>query len=227
MRILVVDDDRGISSFLKKALKNEGFEVDVASDGKRGSFLARTNEYDLIVLDNVLPEKSGSQVCAEVRGDGKTVPILMLSVKDNPGVKADLLDTGADDYLAKPFSFKELLARVRALLRRPHRTESEVIKVGDLVLDEKRYLVKYGPEEICLTPKEFALLGYLMRHQDEIVTRGAIIEHVWDMNADLLSNSIEAHVSNLRRKIASSGRPNFIRTIPSRGYMVTAKNQPH
>lgn len=220
MRILIIEDEQDIIKFLKPSLEAEYFTVDVAKDGKQGSFLARTNGYDLIILDNMLPEKNGIEVCREIREADKTMPILMLSVVSETGKKVDLLNAGADDYLTKPFSLDELLARVRALLRRPAKIEGEVLQIDDLVLDSKKYLVSRAKKAIYLTRKEFSLLEYLMRNQGVVLSRGMIMEHVWDMNADPFSNTIEAHVLSLRRKIDAHSENKLIQTVPCRGYRI-------
>lgn len=220
MRVLVIEDEKGIRDFLKKALSAELFTVDTAEDGGEGSLMARTNDYDLIILDNILPQKEGLRVCEEIRGAGKTVPILMLSVKSDPGAKVNLLNAGADDYLTKPFSLDELLARMRALLRRPRNMEGEILEIGDLFLDTKKHLVRRGDREIDLTRKEFILLEYLMKNAGVVLSRGMIMEHVWDANADLFSNTIESHMMNLRRKIDTKGNPKLIHTASGRGYKI-------
>lgn len=220
MKILIVEDEREIREFLKRSLKAESFEVDVAEDGERGSYLARTGGYDLVILDNVLPKKNGFEVCKEVRLAGVITPILMLSVRSGTGTKVDLLDAGADDYLVKPFSLDELLARIRALLRRPQRVEGDVLRAGDLTVDTRRQSVRKNGKDVYLTRKEFMLLEYLMRNRGTVLSRHMILEHVWDMNADPFSNTIEAHIMSLRKKIGSKGRRGFIRTVPGRGYVV-------
>lgn len=220
MRILIVEDNKDISNFLKVSLENECFAVDAANDGEKGSFLALTNDYDLIILDYVLPKKDGRQVCEEIRKAGKTVPILVLSVISEVPTKVDILNIGADDYLTKPYSFEELLARIKALLCRPKQIESEVLRIDDLILDTKKHLVKRGKKEIYLTRKQFMLLEYLMKNQGMVLSRGMIMEHVWDMNGDLFSNTIEEHISVLRRKIKSPKNRKLIHTIPGRGYKI-------
>ena len=220
MRLLIVEDNKDVSDFLKVSLKNECFAVDVASDGEKGCFLALTNDYDLILLDYVLPKKDGRQVCEEIRNAGKTVPILVLSVRSEVATKADILNIGADDYLTKPYSFEELLARIKALLRRPKQIESEVLRIDDLILDTKKHLVKRGKKEIYLTHKQFMLLEYLMKNQGMVLSRGMIMEHVWDMEGDLFSNTIETHISALRRKIKSPQKRKLIQTVPGRGYKI-------
>jgi two-component system copper resistance phosphate regulon response regulator CusR len=220
MRLLVVEDEEGIAVPLRASLEAESFVVDVAADGERGSFLARTNEYDLIVLDNMLPKKNGHTVCQEIRKDGKTMPILMLSVLTETETKVDLLNNGADDYLGKPFSFTELLARIRALLRRQSHITEEVLRVGDIVLEVQAHRVKRGGREIRLTRKEFILLEYFMRNPGIVLSRGKIMEHVWDINADPFSNTIEAHIRSLRQKMSLSNDKKFIHTFPGRGYKI-------
>lgn len=220
MKVLVIDDDKNISSFLKKALEEERFETDIAENGKDGIFLATTNQYDLIICDFVMPEKNGDEVCKTLRTEGITLPILMLSVKSEPNQKADLLNCGADDYLTKPFSLEELIARVRALLRRPSQIKSEIIKIDDLVIDPEKHQVTRGNKNIYLTLKEFMLLEYLAQYPGVVMSRGKIIKHVWDMNADLFSNTIEAHISNIRKKIDLPGHTKLVHTISGRGYKI-------
>jgi DNA-binding response OmpR family regulator len=220
MRILCVEDEKEISAFLKSNLEAECFSVDVAEDGEKGLFLAHTTNYDLIVLDNILPKKSGLEVCQEVRKKGKTMPILMLSVKSDTPTKVQLLNAGADDYLGKPFSLDELLARINALLRRPPSLENETLQVDDLVLDTKSCTVRRGRKEVYLTRKEFMLLKYLLRNTGTVLSRGMILEHVWDMDTDPFSNTIESHVASLRRKIDTAGKKKLIHTVPARGYRI-------
>jgi len=224
MRILLVEDEEKIVDFLKLSLSNECFVVDAAYDGERGSFLARTNDYDLIILDNVLPKKTGLEVCQEIRKEGKMVPSIILSVKSETDFKVKLLNAGADDYLSKPFSLEELLARMRALLRRPRKIEKEILKVSDLLLDKSRHVVERKGRDIYLTRKEFTLLEYLMKNAGNVLSRGMIMEHVWDMNADPFSNTIESHILSLRRKIDFKGAIKLIYTVPGRGYKIETRN---
>lgn len=221
MRILVIEDEEGIAKFLKAGLESEYFAVDLAEDGEKGSYLAKTNDYDMIILDNMLPKKNGAEVCQEIRATGKNTPIIMLSARGEMGIKVELLNKGADDYMTKPFSLEELLARIRALLRRPHYVSSEVLTIDDLVMDTKRHTVKRGEKEIYLTRKEFMLLEYLLKHRDSVVSRGMIMEHVWDMNADPFSNTIESHILNVRKKISAKGKKNLIHTLPGVGYKIS------
>lgn len=220
MRILVIEDEEGIASFLKSGLESEYFAVDIAEDGEQGSYLAQTNEYDMIILDNNLPKKNGGEVCKEIRASGKTTPIIMLSAVSALGVKVDLLNKGADDYLTKPFSLDELLARIRALLRRPATFTAEILAADDLTLDTKQHVVKRGDKEIYLTRKEFMLLELLMKKKGSVVTRGNIMEHVWDMHVDPFSNTIDSHILNVRKKIASDGKKDLIYTLPGIGYKI-------
>ena len=218
MRILLVEDSKEIINFLKPSLEAELFAVDVAEDGEKGSFLGRTNDYDLIILDIILPKKGGLEVCREIREKGKTAPIIVLSVKTETVTKIELLNAGADDYLIKPFSLEELLARIRALLRRPKQIEGDILELDDLTLDTKRCTVKRGKREAHLTRKEFMLLEYLLRNKGIVLSRGMIMEHVWDMNVDPFSNTIESHILSLRHKIDFSGKKKLIHTVSGRGY---------
>ncbi len=221
MRILLVEDEKEITDFLKPCLEAENFIIDTAKDGEKGSFLARTNDYDLIILDIGLPKKNGSQVCREIREENKNVPIIVLTVKSEIDNKLNLFNRGADDYVTKPFSFEELLARIRAVLKRPHQTEDEILAIDDLILDTRRHLVKRGAKEIYLTRKEFILLEYMIKNQGMVLSRGMIMEHAWDINADPFSNTIESHILKLRRKIDNKkNKRKLIHTIPGRGYKI-------
>ena len=220
MRILLIEDEPRIVDFLKPCLEAERFTVDCAADGELGLFLAKTNNYDLLIVDNMLPKKTGYEVCTELRLAGKTMPIIVLSVIAETGKKAGLLNAGADDYLTKPFSFEELLARIRALLRRPKEMKSETLRVDDLTLDAARHAVTRGGRRIHLTPKEFSLLEYLLRNRGNVASRGMILEHVWDMNADPFSNTVEAHILSLRRKLDADDGKKLIYTVHGLGYKI-------
>lgn len=220
MRILVVDDDQTIRKFLKTSLEAECFVVDTANDGRRGAELALSNPYDMIILDNVMPKKKGLQVCNEIRNHDISTPIIVLSVKSETTTKVEMLDAGADDYLNKPFSFEELIARIHALMRRPKQLEQDIVKKGDLVIDSKRHAVFCQDKEIRLTRKEFILLEYLIRNSGIVLTRGMIMEHVWDMNADPFSNTIDSHISSLRKKIQLPNQKGLIETVQGRGYII-------
>ena len=220
MRILVVDDEPEICTLLRRALTQHSFSVDVAQDGDKASSLARTNDYDAIILDNILPKKMGLQVCREIRAAGKTVPILMLSAIPESAVKVQLLDAGADDYLSKPFSMDELLARIRALLRRPKQISEDILTFADLILNTKAHTVYRAKKEIHLTPKEFMLLEYLLRNKGAVTTRSMILEHVWNMDTDPFSNTIESHILSLRRKLDGNYKGSLIQTVPGVGYKI-------
>ncbi len=220
MKILIIEDEKEIRDLLRRGLEGECFAVDEAENGEEGIALALQNDYDLIILDNIMPKKNGLEVCKEIRGNNKSVPIIMLSIKSEVTTKTNLLNAGVDDYITKPFSFDELIARVRALLRRPKELESEIMKVGDLELDVKNHIVKRGDKDIYLARKEFMLLSYLMKNKGVVVTRSMMMEHVWDMNADPFSNTIESHILNLRKKIDEKGKDKIICTVPGRGYRV-------
>lgn len=218
MRILIADDEPSVRILLQETLKNEGFAVDTADDGEHALSLARTNDYDVIVLDNRMPRRTGLEVVRTLRDEDNATPILMLSVLDDVRQKADLLNLGADDYLVKPYSHEELVARIRALLRRAKTLTHDTLTADDLVLDVKRHTAHRSNNELTLTNKEFTLLEYLMRNAGSVLTRGMIMEHVWDMNIDPFSNTIESHVASLRKKIEPPGAKKLIHTINGRGY---------
>jgi DNA-binding response OmpR family regulator len=220
MRILIIEDNYEIRNFLIESLAAESFAVDNAEDGEQGSYLAKTNEYDLIILDNNLPKKNGMTICNEIRRIGNDVPIIMLSVESGIDKKVLLLESGADDYMTKPFSYKELLARMKALLRRPKTIVRDALDAGELNIDCAKQKAFRSGKEIYLTRKEFALLEYLIRNKGSIVSRSTIMEHVWDIEGDPFSNTIETHVLNLRRKIDRSYKEKLILTVPGRGYMI-------
>jgi two-component system, OmpR family, copper resistance phosphate regulon response regulator CusR len=220
MRILIVEDEKEIRDFLKLGLESEYFAVDIAEDGEKGSYMARSNDYDLIILDNIMPRKTGREVVQELREDGKTTPIIMLSIQSETMNKVDLLNNGADDYLTKPFSFEELLARMNALLRRPKSINTEILTLDSLTVDCRKHKVFRNGCEVYLTKKEFMLLEYLLRHKGTVLSRGKIIEHVWDMNADPFSNTIESHILSLRKKVDLENETKLIHNVPSRGYKI-------
>jgi len=222
MRILVVDDDRRLCAVIKRGLLEEAYAVDLAYDGEEGAYLAEVNPYDLIVLDIMLPNKDGIQVCRELRAKKVNTPILMLTAKDTVEDRVNGLDTGADDYLVKPFAFNELLARVRALLRREGMSKSPELRVGDLTLNTLTRQVWRGQRPIELTTKEYVILEYLMRHPNVVVTRTMIEEHAWDYDFDSLSNLVDVYIRRLRRKIDSEGEDSLIQTVRGAGYRLKA-----
>jgi DNA-binding response OmpR family regulator len=219
MRILIVEDDVMLAGQIKKNLEAQSFAVDIATDGESGSYQARVNDYDVVILDDVLPNKKGIEVCRDIRSAGKTMPIIIISEKSDLQEKISLLHEGADDHLMKPFSFEELLARIQALLRRPAIKHQPVLNIEKIRLDCHNQQVIRGKRKVYLTRKEFALLEYLMRNKGSVVSRGMIMEHVWDEAVDPFSNTIESHILNLRKKIGPGSR-RLIHNIPGRGYKI-------
>jgi DNA-binding response OmpR family regulator len=217
MRVLVVEDERRMAAALQRGLQAEGFAVDLAHDGEDGLHLARQGEYDVVVLDIMLPRLSGYNVCKQLRAEENWVPILMLSAKDGEYDMADGLDLGADDYLTKPFSYVVLVARLRALLRRGAKQRPSILRAGDLSLDPARRRVARGETPVELTPREFALLEFLLRHHDEVVSKTEILEHVWD-TFDTDPNVVEVYVGYLRRKIDVPFSKNALQTVRGSGY---------
>jgi len=219
MRVLIVEDEKKMASFLERGLKEEHYTVDIAYDGEKGWEYAMTNDYDLLILDWMLPKMSGVELCHKFRKEGKITPVLILTAKDSVEDKIKGLDQGADDYLTKPFSFEELLARIRALLRRPpHMTDKTVLQCANLKLDLIKRQAWAGEQEISLSQKEFALLEFLMRHAGEVVSRTAIAEHVWDLHFDPMSNTIDVYINFLRKKIGETPSKSKIETIRGTGY---------
>jgi DNA-binding response OmpR family regulator len=221
VRILLVEDEPAAAQMLAKGLREQTYAVDLAADGEAALYQASINDYDLILLDVNLPGKDGLAVCRELRASGSTVPVLMLTARDAVQDRVAGLDTGADDYLTKPYAFHELLARVRAILRRGPALSSDTIAVADLVIDQKARSVRRGGSIIQLTAKEYALLEYLARRADEVVGRADIAEHVWDENFDPFSNLIEVYIQRLRRKIDDNHSQKLLRTRRGEGYMLT------
>lgn len=217
MRVLLIEDEEDLAAFIVSLLKKSGLAVDYASDGERGSFLARTNHYDLVITDYILPKLDGRSLIKEIRDDGRQMPILMLSVRQSAADKSDVLDVGADDYLSKPFSSEELLARVRALGRRSPNIKNRILTFRNLKLDPDTFRVSKGSQNIKLTNKEFSLLQYLMLNAEHVVSREILLDHVWDDEVDSFSNTVETHILRLRRKIESKGEK-IIHTVVGRGY---------
>jgi two-component system OmpR family response regulator len=220
LRILLVEDEVKMARAIRRGLEREGYAVDVSSDGDDALYRATEGEYDALVLDVMLPERDGFSVCRELRERGRWTPILILTARDAVEDRIRGLDAGADDYLVKPFAFGELLARVRAMIRRGASERPASIVVGDVELDPATHAVRRGGAAVDLTPKEFALLEFLMRHAGEVVTRPRILEHVWDMNFDGFSNVVDVYVSYVRRKLEMPFDRPFIRTVRGVGYMV-------
>ncbi|MFI7625559.1 response regulator transcription factor [Microbispora rosea] len=221
MRVLVVEDERRMAAALRRGLQAEGFAVDLAHDGNEGLHLARVGDYDVVVLDIMLPGLSGYNVCKQLRAEENWVPILMLSAKDGEYDMADGLDLGADDYLTKPFSYVVLVARLRALLRRGGGRRPSVLRAGDLSLDPAARAVARGEAPVELTPREFALLEYLMRRSGEVVSKPEILEHVWD-TYDTDPNVVEVYVGYLRRKIDTPFGRAALQTVRGAGYRLAS-----
>ena len=225
MRILLVEDEPASAQMLAKGLREQSFAVDIASDGDAATYQAEINDYDLIILDLLLPRKDGLTVCRELRSKGTSVPILMLTALDAVSDRITGLDSGADDYLVKPFDFHELLARARALLRRGPALHPDRIEVADLVIETRGRTVERAGRQLKLTAREYALLEYLARRQGEVVTRAEIAEHVWDESFDPFSNLIEVYVQRLRRKVDDGFEPRLIRTRRGEGYTLSARSE--
>lgn len=219
-RILIIDSDKVLLESLKMSLEAEAYAVDTVHDGEKGSYVARTNDYDVVLMDVLLPNKQGYQVCTDIRNAGKNVPILAISAVCDCEIKTKLLDAGADDYVTKPFSFDELRARLRALLRRPRHMLEKNLVIDNLSMDIDRQTVKRGKKDIYLTRKEFSLLEFLIKNRGRVVSRGMIMEHVWNLDSDPFSNTIEAHILNLRRKIETPRWKKLIHNVAGRGYKV-------
>jgi heavy metal response regulator len=220
MRVLVVEDEEKVASFIRKGLEEEHHAVDVALDGEEGLTMAQLTPYDVVVLDLMLPKLDGYRVLQRMRGEGVETPVLVLTARDGVGDKVRGLDLGADDYLTKPFAFEELLARVRALLRRGKPQRAPVLKVADLTLDPATRRVSRGGAPIGLTAKEFSLLEYMMRHPGQVLTRTRISEHVWDQSFDSYTNVIDVYVNYLRKKVDQGFDVKLIHTVRGVGYVL-------
>jgi two-component system OmpR family response regulator len=220
MRILIIEDDIDLRESVRLSLEAGGFAVDATSDGERGSYMARTTPYDVIVLDKNLPKKNGDAICDELREAGCTSFILMVSVHGNTRDRVIMLERGVDDYISKPFSFEELHARVHALLRRPQELKPDNLSIDTLELDRIHGVAKRNSQRIHLTRKEFSLLEYLLVNKGKILSRGMIMEHVWNSTTDPFSNTIESHIMNLRRKTEKGRQSRLIFNVPGRGYKI-------
>jgi two-component system copper resistance phosphate regulon response regulator CusR len=221
--VLLVEDEPRIAGFIAKGLRERAYAVDVARDGEEALYYASVNEYDLVILDVMLPIKDGYGVCRELRGSGFRSPILMLTARDAVDDRVAGLDAGADDYLTKPFDFKELLARLRALSRRSTQIRPEVIQVADLTLNPENHAISRAGKRIIVTAKEYALLEFLMLNQNRVVNREQIAQHVWDENFDPFSNIIDVYVRRLRTKIDAGFAQPLIHTRRGEGYILTAE----
>ena len=220
MKILIIEDDKEISEALKEGLEDEAYAVDTCLDGDEGYRTAMAEEYDLIILDVMLPSMNGFEVCQKLRAEKNKTPILMLTARGQSQDVVRGLDFGADDYLAKPFNFEVLLAHMRAILRRPNQKLEEVLRVGDLTLDPNTKQVTRAGDEIKLTTKEFAVLEYLMRNEGKVLSKEKIISNVWDFDADVLPNNVELFIMFLRKKIDKPYKTKLIQTVPGFGYKI-------
>jgi DNA-binding response OmpR family regulator len=225
MRILVVEDEHKIAGAIKRGLEQESYAADLAYDGDEGLSSALTDEYDVIVLDRMLPGLlDGVEIAKEIRANGVRTPIIMLTAKDKIGDRVEGLNAGADDYLIKPFAFEELLARIRALMRRPQDHIGNVLTIDDLSMDTQSYEVKRSGRRIQLSQREYALLEYLLRNQNRILSKANIISHVWDYDADILPNTLEVYIGYLRGKIEKPFRgPELVHTVRGFGYKLSVE----
>ena len=224
MKILLIEDEKKVASFIKKGLEEEYYTVDVAYDGKEGLRLSFSEEYDLMIMDVMLPLKDGFTLLKEIRAEKINTPVLMLTAKDTIENKVEGLDSGADDYLTKPFAFEELLARIRALLRRNENSKSVELKAADLVLDTQSHKVIRSGIEITLTPKEYSILEYLLRHKNHVVSRTLLSEHVYDYHFDSDTNVIDVYINKLRNKIDRQFDTPLLHTIRGVGYILKDNN---
>jgi len=223
VRILLVEDDSRVAGFVARGLREQTYAVDVARDGEEALHLAAVNEYDAVILDVLLPRKDGHAVCQQLRNEGFRVPILMLTARGAVDDRVAGLDCGADDYLTKPFDFRELLARLRALLRRPAGLRPGIVRVADLTLNTANHAVARAGQSISLTAKEYALLEFLVTNADRVMGRERIAEHVWDENFDPFSNLIEVYIRRLRAKVDAGFELPLIHTRRGEGYLLTAQ----
>lgn len=223
MRILLVEDEPHIADFVRRGLTEHGYSVDVATDGEEALAWPSVADFDVIILDVMLPIRDGVDVCRSLRSSGVRTPVLMLTARDAVEDRVRGLDSGADDYLVKPFAFTELLARIRALSRREPALIGTELRVGDVVMDTAARTAKRGDAEIRLTAKEFAILEYLMRHPDQVLSRTVIAEHVWNYDFDNATNVIDVHIKNLRKKVDEGFEPRLIQTVRGAGYRLAVR----
>lgn len=220
MRILLVEDEVKLAHAVKRALELQKYAVDVVNSGKEGLDFAIGEEFNLIILDIMLPGIDGIEICKRIRAAGIHTPVMMLTAKGQITDKVTGLDVGADDYMVKPFSFEELFARIRALVRRPTQTNEPILRARDLSLDPRTFVVKRGEKTIELSAKEFSLLEYLLRNKNTVLNKDQIITHVWDYDSDVLPSTIEVHIKHMRDKIDAKGEKSLIHTIRGRGYTI-------
>ncbi len=225
MKILVVEDDRKVAGFIEQGLREEGYAVDVAPDGDQATMLAHVYDYDLMILDVMLPKKTGLQVATELRREGRKTPILMLTARDSTEDVVRGLDAGADDYLTKPFKFDELLARVRALVRRGGASRTELLRYGPVELDRLRHKASVNSKRLDLTPKEFQLLEHFLLRPEEVVSRTDLLEKVWDLHFDPESNVVDVHVGNLRRKLHDAAEQDLLHTVRGVGFRLQSPDR--
>jgi DNA-binding response OmpR family regulator len=225
MKILVVEDDRKVAGFIEQGLREEGYAVDVAPDGDEATMLAHVYEYDLLVLDVMLPKKTGLQIAAELRREGRKTPILMLTARDATEDVVRGLDAGADDYLTKPFKFDELLARVRALVRRGGASRTELLTYGPVELDRLKHKATVKAKKLDLTPKEFQLLEHFLLRPEEVIRRTDLLEKVWDLHFDPESNVVDVHVGNLRRKLREASGVELLQTVRGVGFRLQSPDR--
>ena len=220
MRILITEDEKDLAEALARGLRQQGYAADIAYDGEEALVMAEVNDYDLIILDLNLPKVDGVEVCKRIRASGSPVGILMLTARSSLDDRVNGLDQGADDYLVKPFHFPELLARVRAILRREGEMRHPILRIGDLVLDPNAIKGYYRGTEIALTVKEFAILEYLMRNAGRVISQEELLEHVWGEGANMFTHTIKVHIKNMRKKLNTAGAGDLISTVKGRGYIL-------
>lgn len=220
MKVLIIEDDKEVSELIKTALLDDDNVVETAEDGVNGSFLARSFDYDAIILDYSLPKKDGLTICKEIRTAGKTTPILFLTITGDIDTKVEAFKRGADDYMAKPFSLEELYARLKAITRRPNLIKKDILKICDLEMDTEKHYLTRGGKRIHLTHKEYGLLEYFMKNIGVILSRALIMEHVWTADSNPFSNTVETHMRNLRKKINQGNKPDLIGNVTGRGYVM-------
>lgn len=220
MKVLIVEDDVKTAQLIRANLSSDNHVVEVAEDGNDASFLARSFNYDAIILDNSLPKKDGLTVCKEIRAIGKSTPILFLTIDNSLETKINAFKYGADDFMIKPFSLQELNMRLKVILKRSQNNQNKIIKVHDLELDTEKRIVSRAGKKIRMTKKEFILLEYFMKNTGVILSRSLLMEHVWTADSNVFSNTLEAHIRNLRKKLCVNRKANLIMNVPGRGYVI-------